>query len=193
MALCLAPLPGRAETHILARAGDWQAFSTTSDDGAAVCGMASAVPGGRQIYLKHFAPNQHLTLQLFQAGWAIPRGTRLAVDIEFGTGASWRGAWHATGRAEGDEIEVTIPLAQVTPFLTEFVDAARWRIAFPGTTEKIWQGRLAGSTVATKAFSACLEAQASAPGPGPGPAPRPGPAPAPSPGPYRTIAAPIGI
>jgi len=180
MALCLAPLMGQAKTQILARAGDWQAFSTTSDDGQAVCGMASALPGGRQVYLKHFAPNQHLTLQLFQQGWAIPPGTRLAVDIEFGTGDSWRGAWHATGKASGDQIEVNIPLEQVTPFLTEFVDAARWRIAFPETTEKIWQGRLAGSTVVTKAFAACLDAQAPAPGPGP------------SPTPGKTIAPPIG-
>lgn len=171
-ALCLAATPGRAapgqgDDQTLARAGAWEAFSATAEDGTAICGMDTALPGGRELHIKHFADEGQLVLQLFNPDWDLDADDEAQVAIEF----DHLGPWQAQGSGEDEQLDIDIPLDRVTDFLGEFARAKAYRIRFPGEDEPEWRGSLDGSATVLEAFNGCLKAQPAparprAPGPG---------------------------
>ncbi|MCW5773297.1 MAG: hypothetical protein KIT16_16775 [Rhodospirillaceae bacterium] len=145
-----------AGTHVLARAGAWEAFGGTTNSGRGVCGI-SASPSGQYFGLKQFAGDPTFTIQLGKASWRIEDGAKQKLTMRFDS----KRIWHATGTGfhfnDGDGgLEFTINRAELDNFLREFLDSGVLRIAFEQSNASPWSISLAGTSALYVPLQRCL-------------------------------------
>jgi hypothetical protein len=146
----------QAETRTLARAGVWQAFGGTTNEGRSVCGM-SATGDGKYFSIKYFSGNQTLTLQLGSKSWTIKNGAKQQLAMSFDGNSPWNATATGFHFADGDAgLEFTINRNELTNFMREFRLGNQMRITFTGSTASGWVGNLSGTNAMSDAFVNCI-------------------------------------
>ena len=162
--ILLAAAPSLADTSVLARAGDWEAFggTTVPKEGSGkqanqVCGVSQSLPDDRYVSIKFFKGDATFTLQIGWKQWRINDGDKQEVVITMDNNPDWS-TKEATGMHfnDGDAgLELTVRANQLNDFMQEFRTSNRMRFRFPGSGAKDWSLSLAGSSAVTDAFDRC--------------------------------------
>jgi hypothetical protein len=154
--LCLAARPGWAETHVLARAGGWEAFGGTTTSGRPVCGMSSS-SNGRYFGLKFFSGDNTLTIQLGSNAWRVENGAKQKLQMRFDAESPWNATGTGMHFNDGDAgLEYTINRNELDEFMHEFRDSSRIVITFIGSNATAWSGSLAGTGAISENFARCM-------------------------------------
>ncbi len=82
IAATLLSAPASAEVRTYARAGAWEAFGGSSNNGQKVCGVSTS-GDGKYIGVKYYKGDSSLTIQLSNTAWKVTDGTKVAVTMKF--------------------------------------------------------------------------------------------------------------
>jgi hypothetical protein len=157
-ALCLYPQLGDAAVQTLQRAGAWEAFGGTSNNGTPVCGMSSSGTG-KYFGIKFFAGAQTLTIQLGSSEWRIKNGAKQRVIMRFDTESPWNATATGMHFNDGDAgLEFDINRNQLDQFMREYRNSGQIVVSFPDSDVTSWQGSLAGTDRVSDAFVRCIRA-----------------------------------
>ena len=160
--LCVMAQAARADTQVFKRAGVWEAFGGTTNNGRLVCGVSSHGTG-KYFGLKYFAGQRTLTIQLGSSDWRIKNGSNQQVMMQIDGDAPWQAIGIGMHFSDGDAgLEFTIRRKQVDKFMAEFRDGNQMVVRFPGADVSDWRANLDGSDVVSDSFLACLRAMGSA-------------------------------
>ncbi len=154
--LCFLAQPVLADTHVLARAGGWQAFGGTTNSGRPLCGMSSS-SGGRYFGLKYFSGNKTLTIQLGSSKWRIENGAKQKLTMQFDRETPWNATGTGMHFNDGDAgLEYDINRNQLDQFMREFRSSSQINILFLGSTAAAWNGSLSGTGSISDSFMRCI-------------------------------------
>lgn len=158
LALLLAGIaPALAAVATLYRAGAWQAFGGTTDDGKPLCGMSTAGRGS-WFGVKYFKDDDGFTIQLSSTDWQVKKGEKVKMTMRFDRLSPWSGT--ATGfiMADGDAaLELEIPANRLATWLREFRGANRLEVGFPDAPDvDDWTVDLTGTTAVSDRMVACM-------------------------------------
>jgi hypothetical protein len=145
-----------ADTEVLARAGAWEAFGGTSNNGHALCGVSTS-GSGKYFGIKYFRGDDTLTIQLGNDKWTLKDNIKVRVQLQFDHAVPWRG--NATGMhfSDGDAgLEFNINRNQLDQFIGEFRDANGVTVSFLGEDVSDWYGSLEGTDAVSNMFARCI-------------------------------------
>lgn len=154
-ALAIGAGDARANTRILAAAGNWEAYSTISSQGDRLCGI-SQFSNGLGMLIKHAEGQGTLWFEVLNRGWRIPPGTEVRVSVEIDGRGVFSGMMRRS-ETQHDTLGHTFPdLAQGLAFVRRFADGRRMRVIFHEGTEGDWGASLSGTRRVTDAFAQCI-------------------------------------
>ena len=161
LALALAVGAGtaaKAEVRILSRAGAWQAFGGSSDDGKRLCGM-STKGKGMWFGVKYFKGDNGFTIQLSSDDWKLNDGVKIAVTMRFDRESPWSATATGFHMSDGDAaLEFEVPVNKLRLWLTEFRAANTLVVGFPNDRVEDWRVDLSGTTAVSNTLVACMDA-----------------------------------
>jgi hypothetical protein len=158
MAIPLWPSPSSAETRVFSRAGGWQAWGGTANDGTKVCGV-SAQGGGRWIGIKYFENEKHLTIQLSKDNWKFKNGAEIDVSMRIDSESPWTATATGFHMSDGDgAVEFHVGIKNLARWMQEFRDGEEMIIDFPDTSADGWRVDLRGTNDISNDFGRCLNA-----------------------------------
>jgi hypothetical protein len=160
--------PAGAEVADTGVFGYWTTFAGVATDGKPVCGMKTDWGVGGQttgsFLIKYFGQKE-VVVQIARAGWQVPYGQKVKVQIQIDQTPAIKVLSHGTGEKPGwSFLEFTIKHDDVWTVtgknaFEEFVallSAGRQiTLSFPDGSEPPWKGQLAGSRAALQSFMAC--------------------------------------
>ncbi|HZT88399.1 MAG TPA: hypothetical protein VFA12_10550 [Stellaceae bacterium] len=149
----------QAETTVIARAGVWQAFAGTANDGTKLCGISTTWPDERYFGLKFYKGDKTFTIQMGSPKWKIDDGAKQTVAMQIDANGTWKGT--ATGMHFGDKtagLEFEIVEAQLSQFVEEFAHGETLYLSFPNANVDDWQASLDGTPTLIRTFISCIEA-----------------------------------
>lgn len=160
LALLLAAIPpALAEVVTFARAGAWQAFGGTTDEGKKLCGISTS---GEGIWLgvKYFRGDNGFTVQLSSTDWTLKDGERVKVTMRFDRHTAWAGAATGFHMSDGDAaLELEIPADKLALWLREFRQSNTLLVEFPEAPDvEDWKVSLAGTTAISDRLITCMDA-----------------------------------
>ena len=146
---------GLAKTEVLARAGAWQAFGGTSDNGQPVCGMSSS-GAGRYFGVKYYAGDDTITIQLGSNKWTLKNNVKVKVQMQFDKASPWQAVGNGMHFSDGDAgLQFEINKKQLEQFVQEFRDSNAIAVRFPDEDISDWHGSLEGTEVVSNNFLSC--------------------------------------
>lgn len=147
---CVTAQPARAE-RVLVTAGLWTAFSDTSSDNRALCGITTVGADGRRITVRQFSGQGGVSVQLVKNSWVIPNDTSVDLRLQFDLNEQ------VPARAVGGGQQLTFGLNfdQSVPFMRSLRAGSQMRVFFLTGNEPVWTGGLSGSGRAIDAFNDC--------------------------------------
>jgi hypothetical protein len=151
VATVLFASPAMAEIRYSYRSGAWTAFEGVATDGKQMCGVGTA-GSDKSIYIKYFAGEEHITVQVFKDSWAIPKGIDINIQVQFGQ----RTPWSASGHGKDNMIEFIVKGNSISLFVSEFRSASIGTIRFLSGNEGGWTINLTGSNAATNVMTRCM-------------------------------------
>lgn len=151
IACLLLPLQAVAQTRTTWSSGAWSAFEGRTAGGSPVCGVIATGPQ-RAFTVKYFAGADHLTIQIMKESWAIPKGTRVRLELQF-VGET---PWTVTGMGDGKFVEMAVRGEAMPLFMREFRGASGGVVRFLGGNEAPWTLNLAGSNAASAMMMRCV-------------------------------------
>jgi len=156
--VALAAGTAHADTSVIARAGAWQAFGGTSQDGTQVCGVSTSWPDDRYFGVKYYKGDNTFTIQLGSPEWKVEDGAKQPIVMTVDRRSPWRG--NATGMHFSDSagLQFEISRNQLAQFIEEFRSGESLYLSFPGTTAADWTATLSGSDAVMNSFAACNDA-----------------------------------
>jgi hypothetical protein len=124
LAACLAAPLAQADTHVLARAGAWEAFSgTTTEKGVPVCGISTA-PHEAYFGLKNFHGNATFTIQISRKTWRVANGAKQKLTMRFDQQKVRNAVGSGFHFNDGDSgLEFRINKSELGKFMREFATA----------------------------------------------------------------------
>jgi hypothetical protein len=158
LSILMNPAAGEAATQVFSRAGAWEAFGGTSNNGRPVCGISSRGTG-KYFGLKYFGGDVSFTIQLGSSSWRVQTGSRQPVVLRFDRASPWNGL--ATGIHFGDGeagLEFSIRRGQLDQFMREFRGASELIIEFPRSNANGWRAALRGTDVISDSLVRCIRA-----------------------------------
>lgn len=156
--ICLTMSIANAETRVFARAGGWEAFGGTSNNGRAVCGI-STKGTGKYFGLKYFSGGDTFTIQLGSSAWRIKNGDKQKVMLQFDRESPWNGVATGMHFSDGEAgLEFNVRRNQLDKFMREFRDASELMIKFPQSTASGWRANLKGTDTITTSLAQCIRA-----------------------------------
>ena len=146
----------RAEVKTFARAGVWEAFGGTSNDGQGLCGVSTR-GGGKWIGVKYYKGDETITIQLSNESWTVTDKDKVSVVMKFDDESPWRASATAFHMSDGDAaLEFSIKEDQMNIFMREFRQSDSLIIRFPDSKVEDWRANLAGTSRVADAMSECL-------------------------------------
>jgi hypothetical protein len=156
-----AATPKRSTTLVeLKTNGVWKTYSDVTKKGETVIGMYTAVANNSAFYIKYFAGENRLYVQIFRDGWQFPEGgVAVPFRITFDNSSE---PYSATGHARMDSGKAGQMFALVESFIDDpelagdFVNAMsradKMTITFEQGDETPWVVDMKGSREASTAF-----------------------------------------
>ena len=154
LAVLLGAAPGRAAPNVYYHAGAWHAFTDKDDQGAAVCGIATANPAdGRGLTLTYTIGGSDLTFTAAKSSWTIPEGTVLEADMQIDRNEPWQ----AQAAGHGNSMVWVVSASEIHTFDTQFRNGSTLTMTFPSGNEPPWALSLSGSTAASATLWRCVQ------------------------------------
>lgn len=145
-----------AETHVLRRAGIWEAFGGTTTSGRPVCGVSSQVQD-KYFGWKYFYGDDTFTIQLGKSSWQIDDGAKQKVAMQFDRNSPWNATATGMHFNDGDAgLEFTINRSELDEFEQEFRSSNQVAVRFPGSDASDWYVSLSGVNSVFDAFRQCI-------------------------------------
>jgi hypothetical protein len=142
-----------AQTRPLGGSGVWSAYGGLTEGGRQVCGMHVFGSEQRDLHIKWFSGNNHLTIQAFKPSWNIPQGTRMPLVI----GIDGRVGWNVPEAfGVGALVEWIVSRQTFDEFVAAFRLGNTLTVSFPGGSEPPWVASLRGSLATFELFAACI-------------------------------------
>jgi hypothetical protein len=156
LAVCLAAVDAAAETSLITRAGDWQAFGGTTSGGRPVCGVSQSA-SDHYFGLKFFSGDSTFTVQMGAKSWRLENGAQQKLQMILDSNRPWNVTGTGMHFNDGDAgLEFTINRAELDQFAVEFRGSSTLRVQFSSDAAE-WSLSLAGSNAVTGAFLQCIE------------------------------------
>lgn len=158
LAPALAATPAPAQVVTFARAGAWQAFGGTNDDGKRLCGISTEGKGS-WFGVKYFKGDDGFTIQLSSSDWNVKDGEKVKVTMRFDRLSPWSGPATGFHMNDGDAaLELEIPASKLNLWLREFRQANQLHVGFPEAPDvEDWRVNLSGTTAITDQMIACMD------------------------------------
>ncbi|HZT88398.1 MAG TPA: hypothetical protein VFA12_10545 [Stellaceae bacterium] len=146
----------QAATTTIARAGLWDAFGGTSNNGTRVCGVSTSWTDNREFLLKYYRGDNTFTVQLVSPHWSVNSGDKYRVAMQIDANASWSGL--AVGAHVGNSgmLQFEINRNQLSRFIEQFRHGDILYLSFPGTGARDWTASLEGTNAVTTSFANCI-------------------------------------
>ena len=155
--LCLAAQSSRADTHTLAKAGAWTAFTGTTNAGRAECGISSVADDGRYFGLKSFAGEDSLTIQLGLNKMAMVDDSKNEIVMQFDATTPWRATAYGMHFGDGDSgLEYDIAHKDLAVFLRQFRNSSQLVIRLAESGAVVWTSKLAKTPSIADSFDHCV-------------------------------------
>jgi hypothetical protein len=156
--LALAPAAAPAQVAVFARAGAWEAFGGTTDDGKRLCGISTSGEGS-WLGVKYFKGDNGFTIQLSSTDWTVKDGEQVKVVMRFDRLSPWAGAATGFHMSDGDAaLELEVPADKLALWLREFRQSNTLLVEFPEAPDvEDWKVDLAGTTAITDRMIACMD------------------------------------
>ena len=156
LAVCLASTSLHAETSTLARAGSWEAFGGTTDNGTPVCGISSS-PEKRYFGLKQFGNQDTFTIQIGDKSWSIKDKSKYAVSMRLDRNKLWTANASGMHFNDGDPgLEFDIRRSELRKFNKEFQSSEKMKLMFANGMET-WNLDLSIARKVSAEFAACID------------------------------------
>ncbi|HMK67512.1 MAG TPA: hypothetical protein VK433_03100 [Stellaceae bacterium] len=156
LAMGFAASSAVAETHVLRRAGIWEAFGGSTTSGRPVCGVSSQVQD-KYFGWKYFYGDDTFTIQLGKSSWQIDDGAKQKVMMQFDQNSPWNATATGMHFNDGDAgLEFTINRSQLDEFEQEFRSSNQAMVRFPGSDAQDWFVPLQGVNSVFDAFRQCI-------------------------------------
>ena len=156
LAAMTASAPARADVTTFAKAGVWEAYGGTSNDGQGLCGVSTR-GGGKWIGVKYYKGDESITIQLSNTAWTVTDGDKVSVVMRFDDESPWRAKGTAFHMRDGDAaLEFSINEDQLATFMREFRQSDFMIIRFPDSKVEDWRANLAGTSKVADSMSECL-------------------------------------
>ena len=136
--------------------GNWIAYSATTNQNRRLCGI-NTTAGNFQFHVKYFNGERNFTIQIFNTGWRIPRGTRIRFRFFID---NFEPYFTDGGFGSNDLIEATISEDVARRFWNEFRIGNALHIVFLDGNEPGRSFSLRGSSAATDRMSRCIQSLA---------------------------------
>lgn len=147
------PWSAAAATTTYYHAGDWRAFSGTTEQNRLVCGMATGNPtDGRSLEISAVIGEPRLQFAASKPTWDIPPGTAIPVVVQASGAVPWTA--EATGRAHA--IAWSLGETEASAFGSAFRALNEMTISFPSGSEPPWRLLLTGSSAVDSTFRRCI-------------------------------------
>ncbi len=147
----------RAETNLITRAGDWQAFGGTTAGGYPVCGVSQSTDG-RYFAIKYYARDTTFTVQMGAKSWHLEKGASQKLQMMLDGNRPWVATATAMRFGDGDPgLEFTINRSEIDQFAAQFRTSGALRVQFAGWDVAEWSVSLAGSNAVMDAFLQCIQ------------------------------------
>jgi hypothetical protein len=145
-----------ADVKTFSRAGAWEAFGGTSNNGQRLCGVSTS-GDGKYIGVKYFKGDSTLTIQLSNTNWRVTNGTKVAVTMKFDNQSPWRARATAYHMSDGDAaLQFEIDEDQLDRWMAEFRQSYFLIIGFPNDKVDDWRANLRGTSAIADSMSECL-------------------------------------
>lgn len=145
-----------AETEVLARSGNWEAFGGTTDTGRPLCGISAEVEG-RYFGLKLFSGNDTFTVQMGTSEWKLDDGTEIELTMHYDTNLPWRATGTVMHFSDGDAgLEFRIKRDELERFQEEFRTTSELQVKFNDVLPN-WQFSLQGAGELDGALQTCIK------------------------------------
>ncbi len=147
-----------ASVRTFARAGTWQAFGGTANNGTPLCGMSSR-GNGLWFGVKYFKGNNGFTIQLSSKRWTLKRGVKVNVSMQFDNQAPWSASATGFHMTNGNAaLEFSVPRNKLGLWLREFRNAATLVVGFPNQKSiSDWRVGLSGTTTVSAYMISCID------------------------------------
>jgi hypothetical protein len=145
----------RAELKKIAGVSWWSVYSSTRPDGTPGCAMISRTPygiGNMSIEYTKGAPTYELILA--KPGWAVPKGTRGTIVMQFG----YQPPFTFQTIGSGAKLRSEISMQQINAFLSGFNGAGRIDVTFTAGNEPRWEFATGGGGIVLPDFANCVHA-----------------------------------
>ncbi len=147
------PSSATAATTTYYHAGDWAAFSGTTEQNRLVCGMSTGNPAdGRSLEVSAIIGEPRLEFTASKPTWDIPQGTAIPVVMQVSGAVPW--TVEATGRAHA--MSWSLSETEASAFGGAFRAASEMTISFPSGSEPPWRVLLTGSSAVDGTFRRCI-------------------------------------
>src|ERR1700740_1214578 len=154
LAARLAATAARADNATLAKAGGWEAFGGTTNEGRLVCGVSTSPPK-RYFGLKLFAGNDYFTIQIGDQAWTITDKNKYGVSMRFDNNPVWTASATGMHFNDGDPgIELTVRRESLAKFNREFGSSRTMRLQYTNGMDD-WSVDLAAVRSASGKFREC--------------------------------------
>ena len=154
LAAGLAAAAARADTDTLAKAGGWEAFGGTTNEGRLVCGISTSPPK-RYFGLKQFAGNDYFTIQIGDQAWTITDKSKYGVSMRFDSNPVWTASATGMHFNDGDPgIELTVRRESLAKFNREFGSSRTMRLQYTNGMDD-WSVDLAAVRSVSGKFREC--------------------------------------
>lgn len=159
LTLAMATAPAIAEVVTFARAGAWQAFGGSTDDGKKLCGISTSGEG-MWLGVKYFKGDNGFTIQLSSNDWKLTDGEKVKLTMHFDRLFPWSGSATGFHMSDGDAaLEFEIPADKLGTWLREFRQSNQLLVGFPDAPDvEDWKVSLSGTTAITDRLVACMDA-----------------------------------
>jgi hypothetical protein len=107
---------------------------------------------GRSLYIKHYAQDDYLTVQIFKTSWNIKERTTLSVYARFDSTP----AWTANAIGGHNVVEWYIAGSSFAKFTKEFGESTILTVGFPQGTERPWTVYLTGTAAIVNVWKKCM-------------------------------------
>lgn len=158
--LALGLLAGIAQARVvtLAKAGSWEAFGGTSNNGTPTCGMSSS-GSGLWFGVKYFKGETGFTVQLSSTKWTLKDGVKVKVTMQFDRESPWSATATGFHMSDGDAaLEFQVPRNKLGLWLREFRAANTLIVGFPDEGKvNDWRVSLAGTTAVSTHMVNCID------------------------------------
>jgi hypothetical protein len=156
LAAALFTSAAQAEVKTYSRAGAWEAFGGTSNNGQRLCGVSTS-GDGKYIGIKYYKGDSSLTIQLSNTTWKVTDGTKVAVTMKFDGQSPWRARATSYHMSDGDAaLQFEIDEDQLDRWMAEFRQSYFLIIGFPNDKVDDWRANLRGTSAIADSMAECL-------------------------------------